>query len=208
MDASHRCIPRRSFLDRHADKFALSLLFVILIALVLCLCACAPVAEVGSRAVYDAGGATLTNPSPNTLNFTDSQGGTTTGASVGPIQQVYAEKEGNLRAVGVGVSNKGFMLALAGVQIIGASQDDANATIEELYGPDGKIVAKGVKFTSNVSDPTKATAELLKQWGPVYVAALEQARLGNKDKYDAVVKSIEAASPVVLSLLQAAFGIP
>lgn len=209
MDAFNRSTPRRSFLDRHADKFAVLILAIIILALTLILAACHPANRVGNKSVYDAGGTTLENGSANVINQTDTLGGTTNVQSAGAVHQVFIEADGTVRAIGGGTANKGIAIRLPdGTSVMVASQDDANVEIDEMYSASGTLLAKGVRFSTNVSNPTLAFAKVLAEWAPQYVAALEQARLGNKDQYDALVKTLEATAPVALAVLQAAFGVP
>lgn len=168
---------------------------------------------VGTKNAYEPTKVTQDNPSPTSIVQISpgEDGGSTTINTIGPSQQAFVDAAtGNIKVIGGGVANKTIALPTGGGKfLLVASQDDAIFEADEIYdGVTGAIIAKGVKVSTNVSDPTKASAEAIKAWGPVYVKALEQARLGNKDFYDAVVKSIESASPIVLEALKAAFGVP
>lgn len=169
--------------------------------------------KVGTVADYSSTGVKHENPSPTSLVQISpgEDGGSTAINTIGPAQQAFVDAAtGNIKVIGGGIANKTIALPTGGGKfLLVASQDDAVFEAAEIRdGTSGQVIAKGVKVSTNVSDPTKASVELVKTWGPVYVQALKQARLGNKDLYDAVVKSIEAAGPLVLDTLKTLYGVP
>ncbi|HYD00680.1 MAG TPA: hypothetical protein VEB22_05585 [Phycisphaerales bacterium] len=188
----------------------IAILSVLLVAAFLCP-GCG--STVGTTADYDAAKIKLANPSPSGI-FQISpgeNGGSTAVNTVGPVMQTFVDaKLGDIKTIGGGVANKVIALPVGGGRfLLVSSQADAVFEASEIRdSASGAIVAKNVKVSTNVTDPTRAHADALKVWGPVYVKALEQARLGNKDMYEAVTKSIEAAGPLVLEAVKAAYGVP
>lgn len=182
-----------------------------LVVVVLGLGGCAD--TVGTKNAYDANTITQDNPSPSTIvqvsPGADGGGGSTTINTIGPVQQTFVPTpDGEMKSIGGGVANKVIVLRMPdGSVVMVGSQDDANVEFAELRSG-GQVIAKGVKFSTNVSDPTRAHADLIKAWGPVYVEALKEARAGNTEKYKAVCSTLEAVAPVALTALRVMYGVP
>ncbi|HZW06982.1 MAG TPA: hypothetical protein VFF65_07645 [Phycisphaerales bacterium] len=163
--------------------------------------------QVGSSASFDAAKASLVNGGPVTLDIRDkSKSGTATG--VGPARYTSVTAAG-VETMSHGLVNRDVFAEVARDGTVkfnlSAGTDISGEGIEFNHKTGALKVAK---FTTSASDPLRAHAEHVKLWGPVYVKALEQARLGNRDLYDSVVKSVESLGPLVLEGLKLAHGVP
>lgn len=168
---------------------------------------------VGTKNAYDASKITQDNPSPSSIVQISpgEEGGSTTVNTIGPVHQTFVDATtGNIKTIGGGVAGKTIALPTGGGKfLLVSSQDDATFEASEIYdGASGKVIAKGVKITTNVSDPTKASAEAIKTWGPFYIDALKEARAGNTEKYNAVCNMVQAVAPAALEAMKLLYGVP
>lgn len=143
-------------------------------------------------------GVNSTDVNPNRLAYTDDSGQETV-SSTGPTYRTTIDPDGTIQAIGGGLASREFIVP---GKLMVRSNTDIDGKVDELYGADGALVAKGFSITTRTTEPTQAANEALAQWVAALAVVTPEQRMALEAQVKGLVDGANAIVPTLGDILR------
>jgi hypothetical protein len=143
-------------------------------------------------------GVNSTDVNPNRLAYTDDSGQETVSSS-GPTYRTTIDPDGTIQAIGGGLASREFIVP---GKLMVRSNTDIDGHVDELYGADGALIAKGFQITTRTTEPTKAANEALEQWVAALAVVTPEQRMALEAQVKGMVDGANAIMPTLGDILR------
>lgn len=169
------------------------------ILLLLCeLCVHAGCQTVGPSFEQSPAGVSASEVAPNKLGYADPDGHEMVTSS-GPLYRTTIDPDGTIQALGGGLASREFIVP---GKLMVRSNTDITGKVDELYGGDGALIAKGFEISTATSEPQRAANEALDAWVAALANVTIEQRMALETQMETIRASVEAIAPGMFEVLR------